>query len=135
MLATGFLQTLINSICSGCHWISCNWISSNCSSCLLLINFVSFITLTVICWCFESINHDHHHHYDHDHHDHYHHHHGHGHNLHPHDLRKSKVSNQSTKSATSFTNYTTAPKQRLQLAEIQVAILLKLFFCQLFVKF
>ena len=34
--------------------------------------------------------------------------------------RKSKVSNQSTKSAASFTNYTSAPKQRLQLAEIQV---------------
>ena len=34
--------------------------------------------------------------------------------------RKGKVSNQSTKNAASFTNYTTAPKQRLQLAEIQV---------------
>ena len=56
--------------------------------------------------------------------------------------RKSKVSNQSTKSAASFTNYTSAPKQRLQLAEIQVCkifnfnFLLKILQCcqQEFVK-
>jgi len=35
--------------------------------------------------------------------------------------RKGKVSNQSTKNAASFTNYTSAPKQRLQLAEIQLS--------------
>ena len=34
--------------------------------------------------------------------------------------RKSRVSNQSTKSAASFTSFTAAPKQRLQLLDIQV---------------
>jgi len=34
--------------------------------------------------------------------------------------RKSRVSNQSTKSAASFTSFTTAPKQRLQLLDIQL---------------
>merc|ERR1719278_2284450 len=34
--------------------------------------------------------------------------------------RKSRVSNQSTKSAASFTSFTAAPKQRLQLLDIQL---------------
>merc|ERR1711953_1421375 len=39
--------------------------------------------------------------------------------------RKGKVSNQSTKSAASFTNYTAAPKQRLQLVEVQLGSVAK----------
>ena len=46
--------------------------------------------------------------------------------------RKGKVSNQSTKSAASFTNYTTAPKQRLQLAEIQVYMIFRQLFVILY---